>query len=397
MYRIGLALRKRYETLLSGSNSSQILAFSSSVSRCVESMSLMLKGLFNPETTAAQTLKHLGELDSNSRHPNSGFGSIDEWKSIEIDTKTVPSLIWSFVNNCTYRAQHPRQELASNPEIRALVGIEELRHVIMEKYKMPLDYSIFGLFSTIKAELEVERSLDTINYTDYFSDWIQEPVEDGSPIQLLDVLEEASIIGYRDQNQGIAETIQMAPIVTSIIESQKVALGLNSAHESRYKHKKMILYSSHDSSVISLLYELGIIDFESSFEKRFKSTLGGSYLDKFLRGIKLPNYGTSIAFELWLIDAWFPVVRVNIYSQADAKLKPVEFEPVALGSVCRRKYLHQNPGRKLSEFYPKEPLTELDKHYECPFGLFRNVTSALTLGDAILADLCDNKMIGGFQ
>lgn len=403
-YRIGLELRRQYSKYL-GYDSSHILALSSSINRCVESLQLILRGLYNIDWTMNRGLYAALEKDCVICLPT-GSGSALEWESVPINTTFLPSLFYGFLNQCKYRKDHPSlvdSDLTTSEDISALVGLDKLAEILWERYKQPMSFMALDLWSTIASELNLVRTRSTIKYTDHYNDWVNMVVSrrGDMSISLFDLYEQMAVFGYRDRVTGPANYVQTGPILTSIVESQLVALTGVASNErmQAYKNKKMVLYSSHDSIMQLLLFTLKIIDADGeSFEDRFYQwAYSGDRLGQFLAGLKMSSYGMSLKFELYEMELEsrpgdsFAHVQLSIYNQEDGKSAPVDYRLVELGEACQRLFLFKYPDAddcELLEFY--DSYYPIDKTFSCPFDLFRNVTSEYMIDDEKLKSLCAN-------
>lgn len=427
-YRLGLDTRRQYNDYL-GYNSSKLAAYSSPLSRCVESMQYTLRGLFDNQwpKDRQRSILTQGRPTSCSKHhqksagqelscainlpEGSGFG--DEWKRVEVDKETIPMLTYDFLNQCKFRIDNPSpidKNLTHSPAIRSLIGIERLRKLLLEHYGQELNFYSLGLWSTLSSELnlvltrsnaELERS--------FITDLIGQVVSTRSKslLTLYDVYEQAVLLGYRDRLEGDSEYIQSGSLITSVIESQLNALDEKSDSDEwlwpskTYEGKKMLLYSSHDSILQRMLFSLGIIhmepaQFEARFAKWYKSK---DDLAKFLAGLRMSSYGMSFRIELWQTTLnqesgikRFPYVKVSMYNQEDPKFQEVEYRPVEIGTACMRLFRDKYGVEaldELSRFYDPELVAPSDKRRICPFDLFLNVTSELRVSKRRLQlELC---------
>lgn len=376
-------------------------------------MQHILRGLYNIEWTkrdGRQLLSKLNCTNTTSKSNRHGCtkqslaedsGSPDEWRNIPIDTKLVPFLTENKLSDCRYRKEHPSQidaNLTIDPQIKSLIGVQFLKDTLKKKYDQELTYSCCSLWSTIAAEMNLMRTQSTINYTDHYSDWVNLPVvsKAGSTITLFDLFEEVVVLTYLNRVVDEANYIQTGPIITSLIESQMIALGHNSTSErmQKYKDKKMVIYTSHDSILQKLLFSLGLFNFETPFEQRFfKWDKIDDDVGKFLDGLKMPSFGLSARFELYEAELEgkknkFPYVQLSLYNQEEAKFRPIEYKHIDFGSACRHLFKKKYPKAKdLSRFY--DPDFQIDLKHSCPFELLRNLTSNLIIDDKKFSQLCD--------
>uniref|UniRef100_A0A6G1SIW7 acid phosphatase n=1 Tax=Aceria tosichella TaxID=561515 RepID=A0A6G1SIW7_9ACAR len=477
-FRMGLELRKRYEDLLDY-NASHYLAFSSPLYRCQESLEHTLHGLFDLDwpisrglnlisrynadvagnkdclasaATASSSSLSTSQSDSRSK-PNvdstttsattiscsrsqhlilpNGAGSPSEYKRITIDTTTIPTLTYDYLNNCTYRREHPTpidRNLSASNAIAQLKGIKRLEEILETNYGRQWDFGALSLHSTLGAELRLARTRDTINYGRRNFDWLTQLVPEynsATGITLADLYEQATVFGYRDRIVGTADYIQLGPMISSVIKSQQVALRgqadgkkmdpngtIKFDSAQLYAGKKAIIYSTHDSILQQLLHRLGFIRADGAdFETRFSEKRDADDVEQFLAGLKMSKYGMSLVFELYEMDAdqrtpiaedddtndqmigngKFAFVQVSLYNQEDGKYKAIEYKKLKLGQLCRRLFQEQNPlstkAQLDSSFYDPDEFP-LDPDFSCPFELFKNVTSHFMINSNRLDELC---------
>lgn len=428
-----------------GFNSSNIAAYSSPQERCVESMDYILRGLYEnqwPKNRQRSILTRYrpsqcaqADISTSGAKLNEpkciyvlpeGTGYGDEWKRVEIDTKSVPWLFYEALNSCKYRLDHPSpvdKNLTISPSIRALVGVERLRDVILGRFNIPLNMTVLALWSTISSELNLVLTRSSVSLKSEIADWIGQVVSNRfkSIITLYDVHEQLTLLGYRDRLQDEAEYIQSGTILTSVIESQLHALDRNKDKqtwlwpEERYAGKKMLLYTSHDSIMQRVLFSLGVIhmdpaNFEQRFAKWYKSD---DEWAKFLVGLKMSSYGMSFRVELWELTfdlessreaktisskrKSLPYVQVSLYNREDARFQEVDYKPVDIGTACMRLFVTKYGKQaldELSQFYDPELDGSLDKRRSCPFDLWLNVTADLRVSRHRLLELCPEKKSG---
>lgn len=409
MYKIGLETRKKYSHYLDY-DSKHILALSSPIYRCQDSLQTILKGLYNIEWTKDKgraLVSKMNHCSANNTCPSlsTGSGSPDEWRKVNIDTETLPTLTYEFLNQCAYRLNNPSpvdSDLMNSKDVKSLPAIEKLRDIIKTRYNQEFDFFALGLWSTISSELNLVRTESTYNYTNHYNDWINDVIiaKHDYAISLYDLYEQAAVFAYRDRVVGEANHIQTGQLVTSIIESQLVALGKNATNQrmKKYQDKKMIFYSSHDSIIQLILHSFNVINIESSFENRFsKWYRSQDSVGKMLSGLKMPSYGMSMKFELWELEAVtddnkFQFVQLSIYNEEDVKFRDIEYKLVDFGTACNRLFKKKYPkasSDQLSSFYKTS--FQYDKKRNCPFELFRNVTSDILIDDMKVHQLCDTN------
>lgn len=449
-YRIGLKLRELYKDYL-GFNSSEILALSSEVYRCYHSLQETLRGLYDVSFTRYFNLKLLKKYQDNclstglSNYNNDNqrkvchlmkcekdYAIANEWKKINIHTNIVPTLSWTYLDNCPWKKKNPflvDKDAYLSPNIAKLKGIKKLEKTLIDNYKLGnLNYSMTHVWSTILAELNVFHTQTTYSDMKHFLHWINEPANDNhnyikrddtddeddedvnehDEVTLFDLLEEATIQIYNDRIQGHAALIQNGPILTSLIDSYLVATKqydrvYNKNSINYYKDKKLILYSTHDSIIINILSSLDLIDFgnreifmqNTPYESRFrKYNNEKSDVVKLLNGIRMPAFGSSLRFELIELEYYnerFYYVQMFIYNNEDPKYSDIEYEKVQLGTMCQIRYMHLYPNKnKMYTFYNSN--FEFDKRFGCPLELFRNLTSNFLMSQEKLEKACkDDK------
>lgn len=445
-FRVGLELRKRYEDLLDY-NASHYLAFSSPIFRCQESLEQTLRGLFDIEWPLGRGLKLIDQYNADtagnsdclaggnslngpqtacSQHRHlilpGGSGSPLEFKQIAINTETLPMLTYTFLNNCKYRLEHPTPidaNLSHSEHIAQLKGIEKLKHILKTEYATGWAFEALGLFSTLSSEIRLARTRATINYGHRNFEWATQKVAEYAPAQvtLFDLYEEAAVLGYRDRIVGTARYIQLGPLISSMIMSQEVALGRTpSATKSvsqtgfdsagLYNQKRAVVYSTHDSILQLLMHQLGLIRADDAdFATRFDRSHRAGDVEQLMAGLRMCKFGMSLVFELYEMDAVTPMgsgdddevapkfafLQASLYNQEDGKYSPVEYKKLKLGKVCKQLFLEQN--QHLNQLYMDEQFFSqekfpLDQSMNCPFELFRNVTSDYLINSTQLSQLC---------
>lgn len=139
-----MELRREYKHYLDF-NSSNVIAFSSPVFRCIESLENTLRGLYNNEWSKEKGRMILNKCNRTDCF-GTGSGSPDEWRRVPIDVNTVPALVYQYLNNCTYRKEHPSPldtDLMSGPEIKSLPGVEQLKTLLKEKYNQDFNFPVW--------------------------------------------------------------------------------------------------------------------------------------------------------------------------------------------------------------------------------------------------------------
>lgn len=431
-YKKGLELRHRYQHYLDF-NSSSFLAFSSSMYRCQESLSETLRGLFSNEWPISSGLQLAAEYSRANCSLNAtcslksnlpaGFLWPHDYKQIPIDTQTFPMLRYEYLNRCKYRLAHPTPvdvDLRASKAIKDLPGLDKLAEVLQSKYAMRLNFTALGLWSTITNELRLIKTRDTLDWSRVHFDWVTKAIDSNKtattggkqrPVTLFDLHEQVAVFGYRDRIVDVARYVQLGPIVTSLVESQKTALGQSSAPgqvaltpSQMYANKKMIFYSSHDSILQLLMHGLNIIDThedELSFEQRSNKWAAASDHEQYLAGLRMSKFGMSMLVELWEAQEVasdkqsnnnnkLAYVQAYLYNREEA-LAGVHYARLQFGSICRRLFrkLYPNEDLDSSQFYANFGQFKLSEKFSCPFELFKNVTSKFMVSGKQLSDLCD--------
>lgn len=400
-YSLGIKLRQIYSDYLT-MDSSQVLALSSSSYRCIKSLEKTIQGLFNIEVSSRRGLDSIKTCKKPSGCLSKKGGFANDWKSISINTTLVPSLNWAFLDKeCAWR-QKNKSPLDTNglvdKDVASLPGIERLGKVLKSRYNAELNYdNITDIWAQVLNELELAVTNESFSLSDHFRDWIFEPVgKNQSKITLYDVLEAATLLMFRDRTKDRALRIQNGPIVTSLVDSFRVALNksTSSLYETSslnsYKSKKIVLYSTHDHSIILLMNSLNLLNFHGSFEKRFHKYSGKSDIKQFVNGIRMPSYGVSLKFELTELKnnatgEELPVVAASLYDKEDAKFSHIHYHRLKLGKACRKLLKRMYPDKYHSEYYKK---FQIDTDYICPFELFEKVTSNQMVNHKELVELC---------
>lgn len=461
-YRLGYALRRRYSALMADSltASSQLLAFSSAVQRCVDSARLTLRGFYSLDRSRAAGLRWLQDYNANcfssggagqqlqqhcsGRQLAAGSGSPAEWEKVNIDLHGVPSLDWHYLDDCYWRRTAGRSDIDSDLMLSAavanLTGILQLKEQLERSYNLTFVYDTINHWSTILTELRLEHTKETVAYTDHFAHWINKKVtlENGSSLlkahqhrwtkveeklpTLFDVYEVLNLYVSRDRiPEGTASRIQLGPMLVSLIDSQQVALAgadrraqpqlalVNKEYADTYKDRRVLLYFTHDTIIQLLMFRLHLIeeDKRATYAERFVREYEHDMARQFLAGLRMAEFGTSLAFELYEIKrhprppptqahsgtqtpaanstAGDPVksyafVQAALYYEEEPTLAPVEFKYLKLGSACRHLFKLKFPSVSKDQmedlFYDKEftQLAEFSRKLSCPFELFRNVT-----------------------
>ena len=427
MHRLGLELRRRYSHFLSY-DPQQVVAFSSNFVRCQQSLNDTLMGLFNNlwlvEDGRQLAIDYMNR-QAPTRSPEAchslanlptGSGSPDAWRQVQLDLETIPSLAYTYLNNCPFRRSHPSPvdaNLSASAAIGELPDIETLANLFMERYHLKFNFTALALWSNTAAELRLVRTQATLAYGRHLFDWVNRPLagyKSSAQIQLFDLFEQVSVFAYRDRIVGEADYIQLAPIISSLVQSQLVALnwpGPSYRPEvaGKFRDKRLVIYSSHDSILQLLLHRLAIIDLNGeSFERRFRKFRRADDETKFLAGFKMSEFGMSLAVELWeakreLADDEaamgarsggagnrFAYLQAALYNRRDGVHQPVGYKRVGLGSACRRLFRRLHPTASLKRFYSAD--FPIDDHQSCPFELFLNVTGQYVYDSEKFAKWC---------
>ena len=450
-YRIGLELRRKYSKFFD-LDTNHVLAFSSSIVRCVESLEQTLGGLFSVDQTLEDGLEftrqvsscfqrdpyQLGAVSEKTRkcikeelnvHMPNGPGFPNRWKSIRIDTKSIPVLNYNYLKNCPANLTNKPidRDLRESDSIRKLAGFERLATLLKQRYDLNFNFTALAWWSSIAAELRLARSWQTLEHGQHFYVWVSQPAAGdgrnnqtlvaptataGKSPSLFDLYEQVVTLAYRDRIIGEANYVQLAPLIGSLLQSQLVALGKDGARlkpllpDEHYKDKKMIFYSTHDSILQLLLHRLQIIDINENepFEKRWNRMKNSDEVSQLLAGHKMTKFGFSLVFELWQMEAsgeqqelsektTFEYIQLAVYNREDGKFKPVDYKRVQMGKVCRRLFLRLYPRQKLEldeQFYDEQ--FKIDQKFSCPLKLFRNVTSAYEFDLNKFNSICEGTM-----
>lgn len=392
MYEVGRALRQQYQEFLDYDPNST-LALSSNALRCRKSLEATLQGLYEITSTVANGHRLAEKLANNDYSGiGSGCGNSDAWKHVRPDTSLVPDLGVDLYPSSLYAKNHPselQEDLGSDEDISKLPGIQRLKQILKQRYDYDFNLDVTSIWIALECELYLDRTRETLIYMDHFDDWIHEPVaEDYSDpdnkvsLDIYDIFEEIVVLAYlgnfADKN---TDYIVISPIMNIIFESQAIALGesVSSKTASRYRNKKLVISSTHDTILMMLLYDLGILQTDgATFVDRLLAAKksGSSGLKRFIDGLGMCHFGLSLRFELvQLMNAEgneSPVIRLFVYSEPDPR-KEVEWAQVPLGDACRRRYTQMYPEGDLASYYSAEFV--FSERLECPRKLFQNVTS----------------------
>lgn len=391
MYTLGRALRKKYSDFFDY-DSKSILALTSNSQRCKDSLEATLEGFYeitNQPEKGREMAEKFQSGDMKGVSP--GKGSSSAWLDVQLDPNLVPTLDYKYYASSNYIKNHPsilRKDLVLDPQIRKLPGLDRLREIITQKYGLPFTTKVFNAWSAIDCELYLDRTLETMKYMDHFADWIHEPIAEDSngpgpkiSVDLLELFEEVVLLGFLGMVDKKYDYLMMSPTINSLRESQDVALGRAVLNDraAQYVNKKLILYSTHDSVLTMLLFDLGLIHTDGgTFVKRMLAAkrAGATNLDKYLAGLMMCNFGISLRFELWQITSANgherPVIRLYIYNQPDPS-EPVEWVPIPFGQLCKRRYAEMYPNEGTSS--PPTDDLRLDETYDCPKEIFDKITA----------------------
>lgn len=401
--------------------SASFLAFSSSLYRCQESAAETLRGLFSNEwpiglglgLAREYTLANCSSNDTctvKSKLPD-GFSWPSDNKNIPIDTQTLPMLSYEYLHRCKYRLAHPapgEADLRALKGVKDLPDLKELEKILDSRYATKFNSTALDLWSTINDELRLIKTRQTIDWSKRHFDWINKPIGSNSKaasnkITLFDLYEQVVVLGYRYTTVGVARYVQVGPILTSLLESQKMALNYpnTSLFESSkmYANRKVILYSSHDEIMQLLMETLSIFDTQEdqlTFEQRSnKWEMAGEH-EQFLAGLRMPKFGISMLVELWEAREAakgtanrLAYLLAYLYNREDA-LAGVKYRRLEFGSICVRLFRKLYPDdESYLQFFAKFSQFKLDEKFSCPFELFKNVTSNYMISAKQLSDLCD--------
>uniref|UniRef100_A0A6G1S7T1 2-phosphoxylose phosphatase 1 n=1 Tax=Aceria tosichella TaxID=561515 RepID=A0A6G1S7T1_9ACAR len=464
-FRIGLELRRRYRDFLSF-NSSHYLAFSSAFTRCHESLNHTLRGLFQLQWSIDMGRKfadayraeknacgNTGALQSNSSlatatnktsacqnradkghlYLPSGSGSPSEYRNISIDMSTVPTLDWRYLESCKYFTENPPaiyKDLMTSKSIASLKGITKLAELLKKNYRLEFDTSASNLWSTVNEEIRLARTGASAIYGEHYYNWINELVPGYKPesgVTYFDLWAQVVLYYYRDRlADARLHRMELGPIVTSLVQSQRRALGLINETVPRtwpepklagdkpafnsldlYENKKAIFYSTHDGTLQALMHFLNITHTDNGdFETRFNKLHRLDDVEKNLGGLKMVEFGASLVFELyeselreheagvWRTTKRFAYLQAAFYNEEDVIFKPVAYKRLKLGSMCKEKF------RKIYKNTPNIKHTLKEQFYDsdfqldelsCPFELFKNITSDYLINQLELSTMCNSK------
>jgi hypothetical protein len=459
-FRIGLELRRRYRDFLSF-DSRHFLAFSSAITRCRESMDQTLRGLFQIQWSNEQARRFVEQYNAEKSciqppannqsvptpdgqnacrdkpnkgknlHLPSGSGSPSEYKNISIDLDTVPTLDWRYLEDCVYFIEHKpalREDLMKSKLIASLKGVSNLADQLKRAYKLNFDSHAAFYWSSLQEELRLQRTTNSVSYGENFYDWIYQLVPGYKPeygVTYFDLYAQLAVYYYKERVAGKPGFIELGPIVTSIVQSQKQALGQTNETVTKfllepnkpskrfesldlYANKKAVFYLTHDSVLQALMDTLNIsfID-KGDFETRFNKWHRHDDADRAMAGLRTVEFGSSIVFELyetemkerekgvWRTTKKFSYVQALFYNEEDVIFKPITYKRLKFGSICRDKFkkIYKNVSSVKhllnAEFYDDD--FPLDIEYSCPFELFKNITSDLMISHNELHGLCVKK------
>lgn len=392
MFRIGVKLGAMYRSVLA-STASSVLALSSQKSRSVESLELLLRGFFNLETTFGEGLRQTAEFTDtfqcetyNNSSCLKALSQGAEWKRTKIRTDLLPTLESDFVrDHCKIELLEPMIDVASDPRIANLLGVELLKAKAMDQPVSHINSDFARSFSSLVSILSQEPQPRLTEILESLSRWIYIPVarRGDKVLRLHNTFEQLCVtyvLIYSSRSEGYLEA---APIVTSMVESQRAALK-----QSQKEKKNVFFYSSHDIVLGPLMEKLGIIEFEGlAHERFFNQPARTDDVDAMMNGLKTVNYGTTLSFELWTSANGFNYVRLLIYSKDDGLYSDVEFKTIQLGSICRKRFLSRNPNRNLNRYYQSAD-DSFDILTDCPFELWVDITSELMIDGKTFDKLC---------
>lgn len=406
MYNLGLELARRYRASFAN-KATNVIALSSPKARSIESTKTLLRGFFNLETTMEKGLDGV-RLFNQCRHGVEtscnaiplGTGRAAEWDRVNIVSNLLPTIESDYVTNqCLYAKKYPCP-LISNASvdagIRSIIGYRELLRIAEQDQTGKLDKAFLSAFNTMLSVVRQGIQPQLVPILKNLSYWIGKPlVQQGDRIlRLHDAYEQMCLLMWQTCYANLSGYIQIAPLVTTMIESQTVALGrqpLGDSMVADYNGKKVILYSSHDTVLILLMQKLGIIKSAGpKFEQRFFDLAPeADDTQAVLEGLRVIDYGFTANFELWKYPNGFSFLKLLIYNKDDGKYEPIEFKTIQLGSVCRRAFESQFAGEDIEQFYVGSDKT-LDKSVTCPFELWQKLTSHLMITRRLFNELCYN-------
>lgn len=438
-FKIGLKIRELYRDFLKF-ELNEVLALTSSVQRCIDSLRQTLKGLFNIEQSRYESVDLLMRIQEDpscsiediSSCPllaRDSPGSAEQWKLIHLDQNLVPSLDYNYVENCPITVKNPSiydSNVLLDPNINRLSGLRSLQEIMQDRYNLPLNYSVQNIWSTVLCELNIIRTQRTFPYTSHFIDWYNLPATESgiiysssandtlqefnkraksTQITLFNLLEAVTLIVNVDRLAGNKDLLQVGPMLTSLIDSQLIAMGREdeltdpNLAKANYRDKKMIIYSTHDTVLTKFLASLGFLNMDGTFEGRFEKYHNSEDYLQWLNYIRMPAFGVSVKFEL--LEAEYvkdekdkePVksffyVQMSIYNSEDIVITPIDYHPIELGTLCSEQFNYNYPDGRISDFYDDN--LNIDKRYACPFNLFKNLTSRYLITKNRTEQLCNS-------
>lgn len=397
MFLLGRELGKLYRSSMAP-DASKLLALSSRNDRAYESISFALRGFYNIETKIDDGLKRMSELSECKITNNSltcphqiPFIHGDEWKRVKIITKFIPSLESDYFNDNCFNGMRnvcPQYEdLYENSQIKAIPGVEKLRQVVTKLYKKKFDYDFPKSYSNLVPILAQSMHSDLINVSYPMSKWIFTPIiTKGKRVYTLkDVFESLSSIYLQACARSFESYLEVGPIIGSLLESQRLAVGdlNNVTRESGnkiYSGKDVIIYSTHDTIITTILYKLGIIRVPTvnDAESFFKISPDKDEIDGFLAGVKTIRYGATFIFELWQSNGGFNYLKLLAYDQDSAWSDHIKFRYVEIGSICNQKLLRSYPQVNIESYY-KDIGADVQRSMMCPFEIWKNISTNLII------------------
>lgn len=295
-----------------------------------------------------------------------------------INNVTIRSLDYNYVYKSPYVLNNLRDKvnfnLMEDEQIASMFGVGRLFEVLNERYNIRrFDDKALNILATIRSEMALNESA---NPRGQHYDWIYEVVakdnQTGNVMTLMDVFNQVVLLGYYKQLDQVANFITTGPIIESLFESQKTILRYRKLNwrYSYYSGKNVILYSTHDTTILRVLKDLGIVRLGNPaiFRQRFfdfKSRPNVTDLHMFLNGFMMSHPGFSARFELWSSYSK-KVVRLSIYHDVDKK--NINYEAVPLGYYC-------SESMKKSGYIT----TEIVDPFECPVEVFWKLFDVLPM------------------
>lgn len=423
-FRLGLELREQYKRFL-GYNPNELLAFSASQSRCLESAKMLLRGLYDIEGSLEQNLARLA-CQQDMEAPPSGLAAPEAWRQVPIDDRSLPGLDLNSFYESEWAKQNPPADLLASEDLAtadAQLGASVAVKRLLERFQeftggVKLNLSNLNTWTTLRAELCLAHSKDTLKLNKFSRDLVTELVDerDGFKLTMADVFEYCTLaVNLKTLENDVASYVLAGNLLTSLVESQLVAMETDPSgpQMENYRDRKVLVYVSQGLVLHQILQVLNLTRKPKTIKKNKKKPVAfeetffelkreqADELEYCLAGLKQFAPGASLRFELRQFesretDKKFPFVQAAIYNEQDGKFKPIQFKWLKFGKAMRKLFKASGGSkRELSNFYDSSgEFKLLDKDYSCPLELLRHVTSNLFTTDEKLQEL---GAVGGQQ